>query len=113
MAYDKKLPSVRVNLKVEDYNKLLELLSNVENIDIEEIKKKAEDIKDKALKYSQPKENNNILMRFYPSQIEILVYILLFNSKQIKVSEDYYKTLINNRENYKKQFREIEKGGCE
>lgn len=113
MAYDKKLPSVRVNLKVEDYNKLLELLSNVEDIDIEEFKNKAEDIKDKALKYAQPKEDNNILMRFYPSQMEILVYILLFNSKKIEVSEDYYKRLITNRENYKKQFNETEEGGNE
>ena len=107
MAYEKKLPSVRVNLKLEDYNKLLELLSNVGDIDIEEIRKKASDIKDKALRYAQPKEEN-ILMRFYPSQIEALVYILLLNSKKIEVSEDYYKTLLNNKENYKKQIAEKE-----
>lgn len=103
MSYEKKLPSIRVVLKTENYNKLIELLSDIEGIDIEEIKKKGEDIKDKALKYAQPLEDDNILMRFYPSQMEILVYILLFNSKEVKVSEDYYKILMNNKEKWKKE----------
>ena len=111
MSYEKKLPSVRVTLSVEEYNKLMELLTDIEGVDIEEVKKKGLDIKDKALRYAQPLEDNNVLMRFYPSQMEILVYILLFNSKKIKVNENYYEILMNNRENYKKKFDEAEEGG--
>ena len=36
MSYEKKLPSVRVTLSVEEYNKLMELLTDIEGVDIEE-----------------------------------------------------------------------------
>lgn len=108
MSYETKLPSVRVALKVDEYNKLISLLSDVEDVDIEDIKKRTEDIKNKILHYTQPVEENKVVTRFYPSQVEIVLLILLSKSKEIEVNKEYYKMLIENRENYKKQFEKNE-----
>lgn len=108
MSYENKLPSVRVALKVDEYNKLISLLSNVEDVDIEDIKKRAEDIKNKILHYTQPVEDDKVVTRFYPSQVEIVLLILLSKSKEIEVNKEYYKMLIENRENYKKQLEKNE-----
>ncbi|MBO5005105.1 MAG: hypothetical protein J6D03_07690 [Clostridia bacterium] len=108
MAYENKLPSVRVALKVEEYNKLISLLTDVEDVDIEDIKNRAEDIKDKILHYTQPVEEDKVVTRFYPSQVEIVLLILLSKSKEIEVNSEYYKILIENREKYKKQLEKNE-----
>lgn len=108
MSYENKLPSVRVALKVEEYNKLISLLTDVEDVDIEDIKNRAEDIKDKILHYTQPVEEDKVVTRFYPSQVEIVLLILLSKSKEIKVNSEYYKILIENREKYKKQLEKNE-----
>lgn len=107
MSFEDKQPSVRVMMDTEEFNKLISLISDVSEINIEDIKKKADDIKDKALKFTQPKDNNKVLARFYPSQVEILLLILLSKSKEIEIAENYYRKLIENRENYKKQKENI------
>ncbi len=108
MSYENKLPSVRVAMNVEEYNKLISLLSDVEDVDIEDIKKRADDIKDKILHYTQPVEEDKVVTRFYPSQVEIVLLILLSKAKEMEVDQKYYKILIENRENYKKQLEKNE-----
>lgn len=103
MAFEKKLPSIRATLTIEDYNKLIKLLTETEGLDINDIKKKSNDIKEKLLMYSNPNQDK-VDMRFYPSQMEIILYILLFNSKKVEVNEDYYNFLLENKEKYKNSF---------
>ena len=103
MAFEDKQPSVRVMMTIDEYNKLITLLSNSSDIDVEKIREKANDIKDKALRYTQPLEDNKVVARFFPSQIENIVLILLSKAKEVSISENYYKVLVENRENYKKQ----------
>ena len=112
MSFEKKLPPFKLILSIEEYNKLIELLASTEGLDMENIKEKGEDIRSKLLKYSSPKEDK-IETRFYPSQLEQILYILLFNSRELEVSENYYKLLLNNREEYKNNTKEndLEEGG--
>ena len=111
MSFEKKLPPYKLILSIEEYNKLIELLASTENINIEDIKEKGLEIKDKLLKYSRPKDNT-IETRFYPSQLEQILYILLYNSKQVEVSENYYNLLLTNRENYKNNTNDdLKEGG--
>lgn len=110
MAYEKKLPSIRATLTKEDYNKLIELITDVKGINIEDIKKKSDEIKRKLLIYSEIKDEK-VLLRFFPSQIEYVLYILLFNSKNVMVSNNYYDILVANKEKYKQEMKTKEEGG--
>jgi len=102
MAFEQKQPSIRATLTIEEYNKLIKLLTEIENITVDEIKEKGLDIKNKLLRYSNPKDGK-VQTRFYPSQVEIILYFLLANSKQVEVTEDYYKLLVENKEKYNKE----------
>lgn len=102
MSFEKKLPSIRATLTIEDYNKLVELLTKTERINIEDIKEKGDTLKEKILMFSNPSDDK-VQMRLYPSQMELILYILLANAKQVEVSEDYYKLLVENKEKYKKE----------
>ena len=112
MSYEKKLPPIRAILSRENYNKLVELISNIEGLDIEDIKSRSEEIKRKLLIYSEIKDEK-VFLRFFPSQIEYVLYILLFNSKDIKVSNNYYEVLLTNKEKYKEKTKEKEEKGGE
>lgn len=113
MAYEKKLPPIRAILTKENYNKLVELITNIEGLDLEDIKSRSEEIKRKLLIYSEIKDEK-VFLRFFPSQIEYVLYILLFNSKNVKVSNNYYEILLANKEKYKEKMQEkTEKGGEE
>ena len=105
MSYEKKTPSVCARLSVHNYNKLIQLLTDVEHIDIEEVKEKGLEIKEKLLKYSIPK-NDEIDARFYPSQIKASLYILLTNIRDINIRNNYYETLLNNRKKYEENKEE-------
>ena len=39
MSYEKKTPSIKAKLSIDDYNKLIELLSDRENLVPEEVRK--------------------------------------------------------------------------
>ncbi len=110
MAYEKKLPSIRATLTKDDYNKLVELITDVKGLDIEDIKSKSEEIKRKLLIYSEIRDEK-VFLKFFPSQIEYVLYVLLFNSKNVVVSNNYYEILLANKEKYKQEMKEKEKGG--
>ena len=71
-------------------------------MDIEEVKEKGLEIKERLLKYSIPKDNE-IDTRFYPSQIKAILYILLTNIRDVNISNNYYEILLNNRKKYEEK----------
>ena len=102
MSYEKKTPSIRAKLSIDDYNKLIELLSDRENLIPEEVKKNGDEIKNKLLMFSEIIDNK-VLVGFFPSQIEYVLYVLLTNITKREVSEDFYKILVENKEKYRKR----------
>lgn len=108
MSYEKKTPSIRAKLSIDDYNKLIELLSDRENLVPEEVKKNGDEIKNKLLMFSEIIDNK-VLVGFFPSQIEYVLYVLLTNITKREVSEDFYKILVENKEKYRrnKQMKEV------
>ena len=101
MSYEKKTPSIRAKLSIDDYNKLIELLSDRENLVTEKIRKNGDEIKNKLLMFSEIIDNK-VLVGFFPSQIEYVLYVLLTNITKKEVSEDFYKLLVENKEKYRK-----------
>ncbi len=107
MSYDKKLPPIRVVLTKEHYNKLVELITNINGLDIKDIQSKSIDIKEKLLKYPEIKDEK-VFSRFFPSEIEYVLDILIFNSKNVSISNNYYEMLLNNKKKYKENLNKIE-----
>lgn len=101
MSYEKKTPSIRAKLSIDDYNKLIELLSDRENLVPEEVRKNGDEIKNKLLMFSEIIDDK-VLVGFFPSQIEYVLYVLLTNITRIGVSENFYRILVENKEKYKK-----------
>ena len=108
MSFDKKTPSCRVKLSIESYNRLIELLTKVDGINNDEIKERGLDIKEKLLRYSEPKDGD-VNCGFYPSQIKDVLNILLHNARPVVISNDYYRTLLDNRKRYA-EYKSSEKG---
>ena len=98
-----KTPSIRLTLNKALFNKLLSILDNNINLEIEnsDISKIAEKMKEKLLTYSVPRldEDNTefVDVRFYPNEASNMIYqILVSNNKEDK-NDDYYSILINQK----------------
>lgn len=97
MAYQRRIPPIRLLVMKDKFNKIIELLSSYTNSIDENIKNISLKLKDKLLKYSIPRtdEDNNLKVdiRFYPNEAEDLLFLFSDNLKEILVSKDYYEEL--------------------
>ena len=105
MAYSTKIPSLKVKASIDSFNKLLEVLTiQSENKD-ENISKKANKLKEKLLKFSIPREENEetfVDIRFYQNEVMDMFHILFDVIKEEAGYEtDYYKILLENRNQFK------------
>lgn len=98
-----KTPSIRLTLNKELFNKLLSVLDNNINLEIEnsDISKIAEKMKEKLLTYSVPRldENNTefVDVRFYPNEASNMIYQILVSNNKGDKNDDYYSILINQK----------------
>lgn len=103
MPYQRRIPPIRLLISNDDFNKVIELLSTYnESID-EETKNNSIKLKDKLLKYSIPRtdENNNLKVdiRFYPNEAEDLLFLFVSNLKNDNPKKDYYEELVRIHKN--------------
>lgn len=108
MAFQKRIPPIKIKLNVDEFNKLIEILSNMTNEKDENISNKSSKLKDKLLRYTVPitenDENTVLDIRFYNNEITDLFYILFYRIKDmISVETDYFDVLIKVREKIKEQ----------
>lgn len=92
---------MRVVVKVNTFNNLIELLVRYADKTTNEYKEKAEQIKNKLLKYSIPKTGDETIIDigFFNNEAADLLYILLSEISEFKeLSENYFNQLIKNRE---------------
>ena len=98
-----KTPSIRLTLNKELFNKLLSILDNNINLEIEnsDISKIAEKMKEKLLTYSVPRldEDNTefVDVRFYPNEASNMIYQILVSNNKGDKNDDYYSILMNNK----------------
>lgn len=103
MAYSKRVPQIKLVLNREEYNNLIEILTKNLEANDEDTKSIASMTKDKLLKYSLPREEDDkieIDIRLYINEIvDIIAQLLSYvNGKVNKI--DYYQVLLKVRENF-------------
>lgn len=99
-----KKPPIRIKSEKEDFNKVIELLNITSTLDDKEIKEKSIKCKDKLLTYSFILDDDMLELRFFPSEAELLMQILICQIKGIEPTNDYFKTLQENRFKYKEKI---------
>lgn len=102
MAYQKRIPPIKVELSIEKFNYLVEMLTRYANNDNERIKDISAKLKDKLLRYSIPRENEEqgliIDIRFFPNEASEILYMLIVNTEHLPVETNYYEVLLKVRE---------------
>ena len=105
MAYQSRTPSVKLTLENELFNQLVSILNANYNIGLEEenFSQIAETLKNKLLTYSVPRTNDDGILfvdvRFFPNEASDMIWQLLLRAEKNIDIDDYYSTLIQNREN--------------
>lgn len=106
MSYQRRTPPVRVELTIEKFNELVEILNRYSEDENERIKNNAIRLKDKLLRYSIPREDeeNKVFIdtRFFPNEATDIIYMLLVNINGLEIESNYYEELLKIRENNKK-----------
>ena len=93
MPFKKRTPPIKVEIKKEEFNKLIEIINNTN----ENVSQNSEKLKDKLLKYSIPTDNDSVIIRLFPYEAEAMIGILFSFSNVIDIKDNYYETLLSNR----------------
>lgn len=111
MAFQKKTPPIKIRLNINDFNKLVEVISIQSENENEDIKNNSVRLKDKLLRYSIPFTNDDsviIEIRFYPREIAEMFYVLFNGIEDVEVKTNYYDVLVKVRENIKNKKQDKE-----
>lgn len=112
MPYQKRIPPVKVELTIERFNYLIEILTRYSSDENERIKTLSTKLKEKLLRYSIPRETEEhetfIDIRFYPNEASDIIYMLIVNAEEISVETNYYEMLLNTREAKKEEYQSNE-----
>lgn len=107
MPYSTRKPSVQLTIDTDFFNKLVSILNfnNATNIDDENFSAVAEKLKNKLLRYSVPRVNDEgkkfVDVRFFPNEAGDMIWQLLAWGNDINIEEDYFSILKQNREDKK------------
>ena len=109
MPYQSRTPSTKIIIDNALFNKLLGILDfNIGlNVEDENFSKIAQNLKDKLLTYSVPRDKEDddtkyVEIRFFPNEASNIIWQLLIRASSYIEEEDYYNLLLKNRENRKK-----------
>ena len=109
MPYQKRIPPIKVELTIEKFNYLIEILTRYSNDENESIKTLSTKLKEKLLRYSIPREMEEneafVDIRFYPNEASDIIYMLIVNAEEIPVETNYYEVLLNVRKNKKEEHQ--------
>ena len=107
MPYSTRKPSVQLTIDTDFFNKLVSILNfnNATNIDDENFSAVAEKLKNKLLRYSVPRVNDEgkefVDVRFFPNEAGDMIWQLLAWGNDINIEEDYFSILKQSREDKK------------
>lgn len=112
MPYQKRIPPVKVELTIEKFNYVIEMLTRYASDENERIKTLSTKLKEKLLRYSIPRETEEhktfIDIRFYPNEASDIIYMLIVNAEEIPVETNYYEVLLKVREAKKEEYQSNE-----
>ncbi len=104
MGFERKAPSIKVEITVELYNSLVGIISKQSELNDEYISGMAEVLKNKIMTYAVPKvDKENIEyvdIRFFASEINSLTNLLIL-ATGYKEENNFYKQLLDKREEFK------------
>lgn len=107
MSYQKRIPPVKVELNIEKFNLLLEMLTRYTQMSNERVAQLAAKMKDKLLRYSIPRvdetEETIVDIRFYPNEASEIIYMLVYNVNNIDINTNYFEVLQKVRETRKQE----------
>ena len=107
MSFQKKSPSIRIELNQEAFNLLVGILELEHSFNTEIVSDSALALKNKIMTYSVPKideENEEYIdTRFFPSEMNSLVNLLLLAIDH-KEEKNYYSELVERRKNNGKEI---------
>ena len=107
MTHQTRKPSVQLTIDTDFFNKLVSILNlnNATNIEDENFSSVAEKLKNKLLRYSVPRVNDEgkefVDVRFFPNEAGDMIWQLLAWGNDIEIQEDYFSILKQNREDRK------------
>lgn len=107
MPYSTRKPSVQLTIDTDFFNKLVSILNfnNATNIEDENFSAVADKLKNKLLRYSVPRVNDEgkefVDVRFFPNEAGDMIWQLLAWGNDINIEEDYFSILKQNREDKK------------
>jgi len=108
VTWGNKVPSVKLVLGRNLFNKLLGILEFNENLKIEDenFSGVAKKLKDKILTYSVPKEKDEegveyVDIRFFTKEASDMIWQLLSTTDRVNEDIDYYSILLKNKEEQK------------
>lgn len=104
MPVKKKKPTMGIRAVRDDFNRLIELLNITSTLDNKQISENSKKCKDKLLTYSFIMDDDLLNLRFFQSEAELLLQILVCQIKGIEPKEDYFKILQENRFKYKEKI---------
>lgn len=106
MAFQTRKPPVRIMVDIERFNSLVELVSIVAERGEERKSQYAQKMKDKLLRYSIPRTDENgettIDIRFFNNEAQDLISFLVA-TLDIRTETNYYEVLTKVRESYKNE----------
>ena len=105
MPYQKRIPPVKVELSIEKFNLLVEMLTQMSD---ERVAQLATKMKDKLLRYSIPRteeeQETKVDIRFYPNEASEIIYMLIYNVEDLEISTNYFEVLQKVREAKKQEM---------
>ena len=82
MPYQKRIPPVKVELSIEKFNLLVEMLTRYTEMSDERVAQLATKMKDKLLRYSIPRteeeQETKVDIRFYPNEASEIIILINF-----------------------------------
>lgn len=88
MSHEKKLPPFRIQVTNLEFNKLLSMVSD------------DNELKDKIIKYSLIKEEDKVELRLFPKEIQNLFIVLFNNLKEVEINKNYIELVKAYRKKY-------------
>ena len=107
MAFNQKKPPIKLKVDKSFYNLIIEILSSNENVNADDVDKRAKKLKEKLLKYPRiynDEDRDIVSMGFFPGEAsdmidQLLVYLAV--NYEISLDNDYYSILAERNNNQK------------
>lgn len=101
MSHLTRTPGIKLTLDKDLFNQLINILEYNKSLNIEDENFSiiANKLKDKLLKYSVPRANDEgiefVDVRFFPNEASDMIWQLLLRAEKNDNKEDYYSQLLN------------------